>query len=612
MSWAELDLHPELVQGLEGSLAWGAPNAMQRALLSGPAREKGAIAPDGPGKRGAFAVAAVQAVLERREANKAKPQSMRTKSGGKARNQDASASELIKGPRRSRVKKDRVKRVGISVEPHPTPGMTRSVTVETQEGTMEGNDPGSELNQNPASSSTSHHRSIRPRRRRSSGSLIRGLVDSMSALRRPSRSHSIGAVINRSRTSSSARSQAGTSGMTRQDTVAQLNLFPEGGESGGATTGSRSVVGGASIMSSVFETAAAFRDRFPDALPSLGGNDSVVVSKSRVRSASNVAQGRSLSEPRVTPTPPPLLRTMRDGYSSSSSSSSSSEESYNESSEEEEEEGDVDERLQVAVDAEGTSVVVLAPSKSKAMALGRVLGQVAGAAADSGMLRVGTFVGGGAIGSDIEEARNVHIAVGTPGRMAHLVTVGALVASKATLVIMDDVGSLLGPSGGAAVETVLTSIEAQRMLGVGVGNPPPKLLARRLYRHAREAVVLDEADVFDVEEDDGSDGEGAEVAGEGSAPAYGGWEDVPVSQAPPSFVYGDSRSEINLLREDAPGPEEAVTTAYYESFPTAQAGSAQPEGNDALAAQRAWEWGVYWLYVSWAQAQQEATSTPAP
>lgn len=59
---------------------------------------------------------------------------------------------------------------------------------------------------------------------------------------------------------------------------------------------------------------------------------------------------------------------------------------------------------------------------------------------------MGVFIGGLPVEEDKRRARGCHIAVGTPGRLKHLLNDQLLDASHIKLVIIDEADKLLEPS----------------------------------------------------------------------------------------------------------------------------------------------------------------------
>jgi ATP-dependent RNA helicase DDX20 len=61
-------------------------------------------------------------------------------------------------------------------------------------------------------------------------------------------------------------------------------------------------------------------------------------------------------------------------------------------------------------------------------------------------LKVGVFIGGLPVDEDKRRAKNCHIAVGTPGRLKHLINDKLLDVSFIRLVVIDEADKLLEPS----------------------------------------------------------------------------------------------------------------------------------------------------------------------
>lgn len=105
--------------------------------------------------------------------------------------------------------------------------------------------------------------------------------------------------------------------------------------------------------------------------------------------------------------------------------------------------------------------LVVAPTRELAAQCAEVVAEVCAGAG----LRVASFVGGQALSRDRRAlVAPVDVAVGTPGRLADLLGDGALAATDATVVVLDEVDQLLGPSFADQTGVLLAAWEGATLL----------------------------------------------------------------------------------------------------------------------------------------------------
>ena len=88
-------------------------------------------------------------------------------------------------------------------------------------------------------------------------------------------------------------------------------------------------------------------------------------------------------------------------------------------------------------------VLVLAPTREIALQISDVVNSVS--SKFSSPISCGTFIGGNQVKSDVKRLKSCQIAVGTPGRVLHLIKENMLNTSHVRLFILDEADRLLAP-----------------------------------------------------------------------------------------------------------------------------------------------------------------------
>ncbi|MCL4122376.1 UNVERIFIED_CONTAM: hypothetical protein GTU68_062062, partial [Idotea baltica] len=94
----------------------------------------------------------------------------------------------------------------------------------------------------------------------------------------------------------------------------------------------------------------------------------------------------------------------------------------------------------ISVIAKTTQVLVVAPTREIAVQIGQVVNSIGSAMPD---LRASTFIGGINILEDKAKLKCCHIAIGTPGRLIQLVSLGNLNLKNVRLLVLDEADQLL-------------------------------------------------------------------------------------------------------------------------------------------------------------------------
>ncbi|KAK4318467.1 hypothetical protein Pmani_010525 [Petrolisthes manimaculis] len=94
----------------------------------------------------------------------------------------------------------------------------------------------------------------------------------------------------------------------------------------------------------------------------------------------------------------------------------------------------------ISVTASTTQVLVLAPTREVAVQISQVFSAVGSSMPE---LRVATFIGGISLAEDKAKLRRCHVAVGTPGRITHLVDLKLLNLDNIRLFVLDEADQML-------------------------------------------------------------------------------------------------------------------------------------------------------------------------